>query len=132
MWGFHCTVFIPALNGNKGGLFLNDQSFFHLVPEVLVFHFADLLDAVVLCHRLLGGFQVLGDVLGSVGVIVPTDGTDHSDLELSSWSSSSPEISTLSLEPGLSLRAFCVQNSAKFDTYPGSKSRRVGEISVFF
>ena len=76
------TVLLPALNGNKGRLFLNDQGFFLLVPEVLVFHFADLLDAVVLCHRLLGSFQVLGDVLGSVGVIVPTDGTHHSDLEL--------------------------------------------------
>ena len=75
------TVLLPALNGNKGRLFLNDQGFFLLVPEVLVFHFADLLDAVVVCHQLLGSFQVLGDVLGSVGVIVPTDGPDHSDLK---------------------------------------------------
>ena len=88
--GFVChylsIVFLPALNRNKDGVFLNDQRFFLILTmEVLVFYFIDLVDSVVqsLCHRLLGCFlgQAFVVVLGSVGVMSTTDGTDHPDLK---------------------------------------------------
>ena len=79
-------VFLPALNRNKEGVFLNDQRFFLILTmEVLVLYFIDLVDSVVqsLCHRLLGCFlgQAFVVVLGSVGVMSTTDGTDHPDLK---------------------------------------------------
>ena len=88
--GFVChylsIVFLPALNRNKEGVFLNDQRFFLILTmEVLVFYFIDLVDSVVqsLCHRLLGCFlgQAFVVVLGSVGVMSTTDRTDHPDLK---------------------------------------------------
>ena len=88
--GFVChylsIVFLPALNRNKEGVFLNDQRFFLILTmEVLVLYFIDLVDSVVqsLCHRLLGCFlgQAFVVVLGSVGVMSTTDRTDHPDLK---------------------------------------------------
>ena len=88
--GFVChylsIVFLPALNRNKEGVFLNDQRFFLILTmEILVFYCTDLVDSVVqcLCHGLLGCFlgQAFVAVLGSVGVMSTTDRPDHPDLK---------------------------------------------------